>query len=191
MSEIRGREKFSKYKRIINIGVIIFGLFPLPIRIKLFESIRMTNGLRGLVFRYILLKTISAKVGDNVSIHPNVLMFSADKLSIGNNVSIHPMCYIDATGGVDIGNDVSIAHGVTIMSTTHKFSSSDLPIKDQGIELMKTELMDNVWIGAKATILSGVTINSGSIVGANSLVAHDVQQNTIVGGVPARIIKER
>jgi acetyltransferase-like isoleucine patch superfamily enzyme len=101
------------------------------------------------------------------------------------------MCYVDATGGIAIGNDVSIAHGTSIMSTTHKYENIDIPIKDQGFNSSKTVIRNNVWIGAKATILSGILIESGSIVAANAVVTKDIAKNTVVGGVPAKIIKER
>lgn len=152
---------------------------------------RGKKGIVGIAIRYIVLKSILPDLGDNVSIHENVYLYSPENLHIGNNVSIHPMCYIDATGGIDIGDDVSIAHSVTIMSSTHNYSSLEISIKDQDVYCINTKISDNVWIGAKATILSGVIINSGSIVGANALVSKDVECNMIVGGVPAREIKKR
>ena len=152
---------------------------------------RRTKGHKGLVLRYALLKTLARSCGDNISIHPDVYLFSVNQLKIGNNVSIHPMCYIDATGGIDIGNDVSIAHASTILSTTHTFDELDMPIKDQAVEKRKTIIEDNVWIGAKSTILCGNTVYSGSVIAAGAVVTHDIPMNTIVAGVPARVIKER
>ena len=157
----------------------------------MFVGCRRTLGYKGLVLRYALLKTIAKSCGDNVSIHPDVYLFSVSQMVFGNNVSIHPMCYIDASGEIDIGNDVSIAHATTILSTTHTFDNLDVPIKDQQIEKRKTVIEDNVWIGAKATILCGNVICSGSVVAAGAVVTHDVSANTIVAGVPARVIGER
>ena len=151
----------------------------------------MTKGIIGIVLRYALLKSIAVNCGDNVAIYPGVYLLKPDKLIIGNNVSIHPMCYIDSTGGIVIGNDVSIAHGTTIMSSTHNYADVNVAIKDQGIKLLKTEIKDNVWIGAKSTILAGVVVESGSIIAANAVVTKNVPQNTVVGGVPARTIKLR
>jgi len=189
----RGREKFNKYKKVIFFISGLFAILPLRIRIKLLEQFRMVKGVKGLVTRYILLKSIARKCGDNVSIHPSVYLLNPQNLSIGNNVSIHPMCYIEcgAKGTVIIGNDVSIAHGTTIMASSHVYSNIDIPIKDQPVEFKSVEICDNVWIGAKATILYGRTIRSGSIVGAHALVVNDVLENTIVGGIPAKVIKER
>ena len=191
MDKHKGRKSFSKYKKVLVIFSKIITILPLNIRKKLMIAFRMTKGIMGIAIRYIVLKSILPNLGDNVSIHENVYLYSPENLHIGNNVSIHPMCYIDATGGVDIGNDVSIAHSVTIMSTTHNYSLLEMPIKDQDVSCINTKICDNVWIGAKATILCGVIINSGSIVGANALVSKNVECNTIVGGVPAREIKKR
>lgn len=187
----RGRDKFNRFKLIIKILVNIYSIIPINLRLKLFEHYRMTKGTKGLAIRYVLLKTIAKYCGDNISIHPNVYLLNPENLFIGSNVSLHPMCYIDAAGNIDIGNDVSIAHGVTIMSSTHLYNNMDIAIKDQRVDLLPTIIANNVWIGSKATILSGVKINSGSIVGAGAVVTKDVPQNSIVGGVPAKVIKER
>lgn len=188
---IRGRDKFYKYKTYINLISKIYGIFPLSIRIKIFEFHRMTKGIKGIVLRYALLKAIAIKCGENVSVHPGVYLLSPDKLIIGDNVSIHPMCYIDAGGGIVIGDDVSIAHASTILSTTHKFKDINIPIKDQGIDLFQTTIENNVWIGAKTTILCGNKISSGTIIAASSVITKDTKINTIVGGIPAKLIKDR
>ena len=188
---LRGRDKFSKVKPILNILSKFYSIFPMKIRKKLFEHYRTVKGLKGIGIRYALLKTIAKKCGDNVSIHPDCYLFSPEKLEIGNNVSIHPMCYIEAAGGITIGNDVSIAHAVTIMTSSHNFNQKDIPIKDQQCSIEKTIIGDNVWIGAKATILCGCNIGSGSVIGATSVVTKSTQENTVNVGVPARRIKER
>ena len=62
------------------------------------------------------------------------------------------------------------------------------PIKDQGVTLCETHIGDNVWIGAKATVLCGLTLGSGVVVGANAVVTKDVPAYAMVAGVPARVI---
>ena len=188
---MRGRDKFKKYKFLINSLVKFSYILPYQLRLKLFRSFRMLQGLKGLLIRYVLLKTIAKKCGDNVSIHPNAYIFNPQNLSVGDNVSIHPLCYIESLGEVEIGNDVSIAHGVTIMSTNHNYNQLEVPINNQGITKEKVIIKNNVWIGAKATILAGVIISSGSIIGAGVLVNKNVQENHIVGGIPAKLIKIR
>ncbi len=187
----RGRDKFNKFKPIIIMLSKSCILLPKRLRIILFEHYRMTRGIIGLVLRYVLLKSVALQCGDNVSIHPGVYLFRPENLSIGNNVSIHPMCYIDATGEIGIGNNVSIAHGVTILSTSHVYTAMNIPIKDQGIEEKKTTIHDDVWIGAKATILYGVNLRQGSIIAANCVVIKDVNENMICVGIPGKEIKKR
>lgn len=189
--KVRGREKFSKYKIIIQFISKCFSFLPKKIRLKLFEFFRMKKGISGMGIRYILLKTLTEKCGDNVSIHPGVYIFNPDKLIIGNNVSIHPMSYIDATGKIIIGNDVSIAHSVTIMSTTHKYDNVTKQIKNQEIVEKTTMISNNVWIGAKAVILAGKNIATGTVVAAGGVVTKDTKPNSVVGGVPAKSIKDR
>lgn len=187
----RGRDAFQKFKPLILGLATVLKVLPNSVRSKMLVRFRRTTGYKGLVIRYALLKTLAGSCGDNVSIHPDVYLFSVSRLKLGDNISIHPMCYIDASGEVDIGNDVSIAHATTILSTSHTFDDLDVPIKDQTIEKKKTTVEGNVWIGAKSTILCGNTVHSGSVIAAGAVVTHDVPANTIVAGVPARVIKER
>jgi acetyltransferase-like isoleucine patch superfamily enzyme len=188
---VRGRYKFDKFKKYILFLSKFYGIFSLSTRIKLLEFHRMTKGIKGIALRYALLKSIAIECGDNVSIHPGVYLLKPDKIIIGDNVSIHPMCYIDSTGGISIGSDVSIAHGTTIMSTTHGYEDISEPIKDQEIHEKRTVIADNIWIGAKATILAGINISEGSIVAAGAVVTSNIEKNKIVGGVPAKVIKDR
>ncbi|WP_276538599.1 acyltransferase [Dehalobacterium formicoaceticum] len=188
---MRGRDKFKRAKFIINCLVKICDIMPYVIRTKLFGHYCMSNGYKGIVIRYVLLKTLAKRCGDNVAIYQNTYLLAPRGLVVGNNVSIHPMCYIDATGGIDIGNDVSIAHGTTILSSTHLFDSIEIPIKDQPVDLLSTVIENNVWVGAKATILAGIKIGTGSIVAAGAVVTKDVPAKAVVGGIPAKIIKER
>lgn len=188
---VRGREQFEKYKPLIIFLTNCFGLLPRPIRLKWFEQVRMVKGKIGIALRYILLKTLAKQVGDNVSIHSGVYLFHPENLSIGDHVSIHPMCYLEASGGLTIGNNVSIAHGATIMTESHRYDSLDIPIKDQGLLFKETIIESDVWIGAKATILYGTTIGSGSIVAAGAVVTKNVPRLAIVGGVPAKVIRLR
>lgn len=191
MSKLRGREKFNKFKPLIIMISNFFLVFPKRIRVKIFEHYRMTKGYKGLVLRYALLKSIAIECGENIAVHSGVYLLSPENIKIGNNVSIHPMCYIDATGFIEIGSDVSIAHGTTIMSTTHNYLDINIPIKDQGVQKNSTLISNNVWIGTKATILAGVSIAEGCIIAAGSVVTRSIDVNHVVAGVPAKTIKVR
>lgn len=185
---IRGREKFGKYKTIINLISNCISIFPLKVRKQYFAHLRNKNGKIGLVLRYATIKTLIKNIGDNVSIHPGVYIFNPENLSIGNNVSIHPMSYIEAYGGIIIGNNVSIAHSVSILSVNHCYQDTGTLINDQGIESRPSVIEDNVWIGAKAVIMGGVIISQGSVLASSSVVTKNFGQNVVLAGVPAKVI---
>lgn len=188
---MRKRDTIKRYSKLINICLKISKIFPKKFYLFLLKVIRQHDNLVAIFIRYICLKNCAKSCGNNVAIFSNVYLFNIHNLELGDNVSIHQMCYIDASGGIRIGDDVSIAHNTTIMSEEHIFSDLNINIKDQGCEYKKTLIDNNVWIGAGCRILAGSNINSGSIVAAGAVVTGTVNQNTIVGGVPAKVIKER
>lgn len=192
---IRGREQFKKFRKVFSLLVSFYRLFPLKTRIKLLEKHRYMRGKIGIGVRYALLKSIAIECGDNVGIGQGVFFINPQYLSVGSNVSIHPMCYIDcgfnAENGLKIGNDVSIAHGSTVMDTAHSFQDLLINIKDQPVVTIKTEICDNVWLGAKSTIIAGNVVSSGCIIGAGAVVTKSTEKNGIYAGVPAKLIKHR
>ena len=86
---------------------------------------------------------------------------------------------------------MSIAHGVTIMATTHTFDDPDVPIKDQDVIDEPVRIEENVWIGAKASVLSGVTIRRGCVVGAGAVVTKSTDSDGVYVGVLAKLLKSR
>ena len=93
-------------------------------------------------------------------------------------------------GPVTIGNHVNLAQGITITALNHNFSDTSLRIDEQGITTRQVTIADDVWIGANAVVLPGVTIGSHSVVAAGAVVNKDVPPGHIVAGVPAKIIKK-
>lgn len=193
--KVRGRELFAKFKPVINILAKLYGTLPYSLRKKAFHKNRNSQGKIGLVKRYALIKALAINCGDNVAVYDGAYIMNPQTMTFGDNVSIHPMCYLESGSkgevGIKIGNDVSIAHGATIMATSHNFDDVSIPIKDQGVSISPVVIEDNVWIGAKATILAGVTVKSGCVIGANSVVTHDTEENGVYVGAPARKIKSR
>ena len=93
-------------------------------------------------------------------------------------------------GPVTIGNHVNLAQGVTVTAINHNFTEKDLRIDEQGVSTSPVTIGDDIWIGANAVILPGVTIGNHTVVAAGAVVTKDVPPHTLVAGVPAKIIKE-
>jgi acetyltransferase-like isoleucine patch superfamily enzyme len=131
-------------------------------------------------------------LADNVYIHRNVVLKSFEGyIEIGKNTTINPFTCIYGHGTVKIGNLVSIATKTTIVASNHNFSR-DIPIKEQGSNTKGGITIEaDVWIGANVTILDGVDIGKGAIIAAGAVVNKNVDDYTIVGGVPAKVIGSR
>ena len=93
-------------------------------------------------------------------------------------------------GPVTIGNHVNLAQGITVTALNHNFKDTSRRIDEQGFSTKPIMIEDDVWIGANAVILPGVTIGKHVVVAAGAVVTKDVPDNTIVGGVPAKEIKK-
>ncbi len=93
-------------------------------------------------------------------------------------------------GPVCIGSHVNLAQGITVSALNHNFVDSSKRIDEQGISTKPVVIGDDVWIGANAVILPGVTIGKHCVVAAGAVVTKDVPDNSLVGGVPAKILKQ-
>jgi acetyltransferase-like isoleucine patch superfamily enzyme len=124
--------------------------------------------------------------GSQVRLRMPVVIYEPEQLELGDRVDICVFTHIRANGGVRIGSGVLIAANVTITSRGHNV---DLPrwsvTKDAPIVIG-----DDVWIGAGAIVLPGVTIGRGAVVAAGAVVTEDVPPFTVAGGVPAKTIKQ-
>lgn len=121
-----------------------------------------------------------------------LLMTYGGRIRIGDNCSINPYTVLYGHGeGLLIGNNVLIAGHCLIIPANHVFTRTDIPINRQGTSSKGIIIEDDVWIAAGCRILDGVTIGKGSIVAAGSVVNRSVEPYSIVGGVPARLIKSR
>ena len=92
-------------------------------------------------------------------------------------------------GPVDIGNHVNLAQGITVTALNHNFSDTNKRIDEQGVSTNPVTIEDNVWVGANAVILPGVTIGEHCVVAAGAVVTKDVPPHSLVAGVPAKVIK--
>lgn len=109
-------------------------------------------------------------------------------LSIGENSILNWGCYLDLQGNIRIGDRVGISPQVDIITSSHNIGSAYNRVGH--LEGMPVTIHDGVWIGVRCTILPGVTVHKGAVIAAGAVVTKDVPPNTVVGGVPATIIKE-
>ncbi len=131
-------------------------------------------------------------VGNNCELlHGVVIMTYGGKIEIGDRCSINPYTILYGHGGLKIGNDVLIAGHTMIIPANHNFEDRNSKINSQGLKCKGIIIEDNVWIGGGCQILDGVTIGTGSIIAAGSVVNKNVEPDSVIGGVPARLIKKR
>lgn len=108
-------------------------------------------------------------------------------VTIGDYTRIGIHCTL--IGPVCIGHHVNLAQGIVVTALNHNFDSPSLRIDEQGISTNPVVIGDDVWIGANAVVLPGVTIGSHCVIAAGAVVTKDVPDNTLVAGVPAKTIK--
>lgn len=113
--------------------------------------------------------------------------FGGRKITIGRGSFLNFGVWIEASAPVTIGRNVDIGHQVMICTSTHEMGSSEKRAGTPYAEPVTIE--DGCWIGARVTLLPGVTVGRGSFVTAGAVVTHDVPPNTMVGGVPAKMIR--
>lgn len=133
-----------------------------------------------------LLRWRGVTVGRNVKIWRDVWIDDYRHLRIGNNVSIGKSAMLQSIGGITIGDNVMIAHGSQIISAGHRITTVEESMRFSGLEIAPVVIEDDVWIGAGAIVLPGVTVRRGAVVAAGAVVTRDIEQFAIVGGIPAK-----
>ena len=128
-------------------------------------------------------------IGNNVLFNIGVHIQASADITIGDNTHFAPYCIL--YGPLEVGNKCAVAAHTVFASIGHTYDQPNTPFVDLPAMAEKIVLEDNVWIGANASIIAGVRIGTGSIVGAGAVVTHDVEPYSIVGGVPARLIRRR
>ncbi len=135
--------------------------------------------------RELFAELIGQELDEGFSLFPP---FNADygrNIRVGKNVFINSGCCFQDQGGIEIGDNALIGQQVVIATLNHDLQ----PDKRGNMFPVPVKIGNNVWIGAKATILPGVTIGNGAVIAAGAVVTKDVPENTVVAGIPARIIK--
>jgi acetyltransferase-like isoleucine patch superfamily enzyme len=139
------------------------------------------------------------RIGSRSSIDPRVWLHCGGQpgrrgsgyFEMGSDSYIGANAVVGAGGGVMIGSHVLIGQSVNFHAEEHEFGDTTRLIRQQGVRYAPIVIEDNVWIGSKATILAGVTVGEGSVIGASAVVTKSVPRNVVALGVPARVVRGR
>ncbi len=145
----------------------------------------------GAKFRYIFYYFFFKKIGSDFKTRKGFIALSPENIEVGNNVHFNNDCWINGGGGIIIEDNVIFGPKVIVHSSNHKFDQANMPIMYQGHIHKAVLIKTNVWIGAGAIVLPGVTINEGAVIAAGAVVTKNVPKNCVVGGSPAKVIKNR
>lgn len=169
------------------------------VKIRCKKKIECGSGITIGDYSYIdALSNGGIELGSNVSFGRNtiiectgVIRKLGEKLIIEDGVGIAANAFIAVRGTVKIGKDTIIGPNFKLHSENHNFSDIDTPIRLQGATRIGVEIGEDCWIGSNVTILDGVKLGKGCIVAAGAVVNKSFEDYSIIGGVPAHIIKYR
>ena len=138
------------------------------------------------------------KLGNNVSIGAFSRLIVAttfdhigEGIYIGNNVGIGEFAYLGGAGGLKIGDDCIVGQYFSCHPENHKCEDLLKPIRLQGVTRKGITIGQNCWIGSKVTVLDGVNIGDGCVIAAGAVVTKSFPANSVIGGVPAKILRKR
>lgn len=154
------------------------------------EALKLTAELNGSYHppeevRAIFSRIIGKPVDDTFGLFPPFYTDCGRNITVGKNVFINMGCKFQDQGGIFIDDGALIGHNVVLATLNHDFS----PEHRHSMIPKPIHVGKNVWIGANAVILPGVTVGNGAVVAAGAVVCRDIPGNGIVGGVPARMIR--
>jgi acetyltransferase-like isoleucine patch superfamily enzyme len=147
--------------------------------------IQMNNSSDPAEIRILLSRITNSEIDESVAVFTPLFINYGKHTKIGKNVFINFDCTFLDLGGITIEDNVLIAPKVNLLSEGHPLA----PENRQSLVPGPIHIKKNAWIGANATILPGVTIGENAVVAAGAVVSKDVSDNTVVGGIPAKIIK--
>jgi acetyltransferase-like isoleucine patch superfamily enzyme len=148
-------------------------------------------GVPGMALRSLAYKMIFKRLGGFAWIQPRVMFVQTDRLCVGARFGVNSGTYINAIGGITIGDHVLIGSNVTISSGRHPIDGAQPPVFARPAEPLAIAIEDDVWIGAGAVVMPGVTLAKGTVVGANAVVTKSTEAYSVVVGAPARKIRSR
>jgi maltose O-acetyltransferase len=112
------------------------------------------------------------------------------KLQVGEGCWINLGCHFELGAEIRIGDRVSFGHEVMLLTSTHEVDQGTAERRAVAVASKPVVIGDGAWLGARCTVLPGVTIGPGAVVAAGAVVHRDVPRDTVVAGVPARVVRE-
>jgi len=195
-----GRRFCQAFRGIfLRIGIGGRGIIFRGRNVKIFHKGKLKAGNNLIIGDYSMIDALSrhgiefgnsVTIGRNVSIRcTGVIRNLGEGIKCGNNVAFGDNTIVAAMGGITIGNDTIMGPNVVINAENHIYTDRSVPVRLQGESRKGICIGENCWVGAGAIILDGVTIGNHCVVGAGAVVTKSFDDDVVIAGVPARIIK--
>ena len=183
----------EEFIKEMNSGRVITGGSPLHAKMHELsqEAIRITMEINNSYHNHeeiiaLMSELTGTMVHESFGLFPPFYTDCGKNIRIGKRVFINSGCKFQDQGGITIGDDVLIGHNCVIATLNHIMD----PDRRADMVPAPVKICDKVWIGANVTILQGVTIGEGAVIAAGAVVNKDVRARAVVGGIPAKIIKD-
>lgn len=167
------------------------------VRLRFTDHIKLGNGVYLDQGSYLHACPKGIEIGDGTIVMHGAILhvynfrgMPQSGIKIGRNSLVGEYSVIRGQGGVQIGDRVYTSPFTQIIAVNHVFDDPNKPFVDQGITAQGIVIEDDVWLGAGAVITDGVRVGKGAVVAAGAVVTKDVPPHTVVGGVPAKLIKQ-
>ena len=183
----------AEFIRIMDTGEVIPGGSPIHAKMHELsqEAIRITMQINNAYHNHeeiiaLMSELTGTEIDSSFGLFPPFYTDCGKNMRIGKRVFINSGCKFQDQGGITIGDDVLVGHNCVIATLNHAMD----PARRADMIPAPVKIGDKVWIGANVTILQGVTIGEGAVIAAGAVVNKDVPARTVVGGIPAKVLKE-
>lgn len=146
----------------------------------------------GIRLRSFLYRPFFKKFGKNIQIKDGVTFKYPSEIELGDNCKIGEFSYFVGKGGLAIGDNLLLGAGTKIITSSHRFEDTDVPIRNQGLEFEPIKIGNDVWFGFDVKVFGNTRLGNGVVVGAGSILKNmDVPDLAVVVGAPARVQRVR
>lgn len=145
----------------------------------------------GMLIRNVVYRLLGMKAKGFCWIQPRVTIVYLRRLRVGKNFGCNSGSYINAIGRIEMGDDALIGSNVTISSGKHPIEGREGSVFSRPTIPMQIKIGNDVWIGAGASVLPGVEVAEGTVIGANTVVTKNTESYSVVVGAPAQIVRFR